>query len=81
MNAIAAAVSENPRQLSNEELRRRRKVIDFARVSCELEGLYEIDPIYNELCEQYARGEIERYELDAYADRVLEERINAQESK
>jgi len=77
MSAVAQKVVQERAPLSNEELRLRRKAVDFGRVNCELEGLYESDPVYDDLCDRYAKGEIDNDVLDAYVDKKLEERINA----
>jgi hypothetical protein len=63
--------------LSQEELERRRDAVDFARVSCEMSGLYCTDQTYIDLNEQYARGEIELDVIRQYVDGLIEERVNA----
>jgi addiction module RelB/DinJ family antitoxin len=60
-----------------EELKRRRDAVDFARVNCELEGL-PVDDEFNDLHERYARGEINREDLNAYRDARLQRIIDAQ---
>jgi uncharacterized membrane protein len=65
--------------LSAEELRRRRKAVDFARVNCEMSGLYCTDQTYIDLKEQYARGEIEAEVISAYVDKILEEDCRARQ--
>lgn len=57
--------------LTEEELKRRRKSVDFARVNCELEGLYCTDNFFNSLNEQYAKGEIGLDKIDEYVDSLI----------
>ncbi|MDR3157453.1 MAG: type II toxin-antitoxin system RelB/DinJ family antitoxin [Zoogloeaceae bacterium] len=59
-----------------EELARRRKAVEFARVNCELEGLSS-DEESNQMEDRYARGEISAEALDAYVDKRMQDFINA----
>jgi site-specific DNA-adenine methylase len=61
--------------LSKEELERRRKAVDFARASVEMEGLYASEE-FNEMMERHANGEISSEELDEF----MENRIKEQDS-
>lgn len=81
MSAVAQRVVQERAPLSEMELKRRRKSVDFARVSCEMEGLYCTDQTYIDLNERYARGEIEASEIDAYVDQKLEEAVRARQGK
>jgi hypothetical protein len=67
-----AILKEKAHILTEEELRRRRKAVDFARVNVELEGLYEQDEMFNELNERYARGEIGIEEIGKYVDGLIQ---------
>jgi DNA-damage-inducible protein J len=62
--------------ISEEELARRRKAVEFARVNCELEGL-PVDEEFNDLHERYARGEVDREYLNAYREARLQRIIDA----
>jgi hypothetical protein len=61
---------------TEEELRRRRKAVDFARVKSELEGSYSHDPQYERLTELYCQGEIEWEDVANYVDNVIKRFAN-----
>jgi hypothetical protein len=72
-------VAEERTPLTEEELSRRRDAVDFARVNCELEGLYCTDQTYIDLNERYARGEIGLDVIRKYLDGLIEARANEQQ--
>jgi uncharacterized membrane protein len=79
INSEEADKKEPRATLSAEELRRRRRAVDFSRVNCELSGLYCTDQTYIDLKEKYARGEIEAEVISAYVDKLLEENCRARQ--
>ncbi|MDR0378383.1 MAG: antitoxin VbhA family protein [Candidatus Accumulibacter sp.] len=61
----------NPIELPNlEELARRRKDVEFARVNVELEG-QAVSGEHETLLDAYARGEISLEELGERVDRMI----------
>jgi hypothetical protein len=58
---------------TQDEMRPRRKAVDFARVNSELEGFDSHDEKYGELTERWCKGEIEWEEIEKYVDGVIQE--------
>lgn len=74
--ALPFEVEDQKTVIGAEELARRRKAVEFARVNCALEGLHSDDES-NQMEDRYARGEISAGELDAYVDKKMQDFINA----